>query len=193
MYSELERNLAAAGTGATSLSTADDSYALARWSVLAMASGTRADFDAIYHPDFVNHEAVTEPPAARGTGPAAAWATAQWLRSAYRDVHWTISEVLHSGDLVATYGTMSGTHSGNFTLYDAAGRVERVFPATGRSFEVAQAHFCRVRDGLVVEHWAVRDDMGQAGQLGWIPPSPRYLLACAVATARARRRAGTLP
>ena len=31
-------------------------------------------------------------------------------------------------------------------------------------------------DGLVVEHWANRDDMGTAAQLGWVPPTPRDLL-----------------
>ena len=39
-----------------------------------------------------------------------------------------------------------------------------------------------MRDGLVAEHWAVRDDQGMALQLGWVPPSPWYLLRCAVAT-----------
>jgi hypothetical protein len=28
-----------------------------------------------------------------------------------------------------------------------------------------------MRDGLVVEHWANRDDLGMAMQLGWFDPS----------------------
>lgn len=58
---------------------------------------------------------------------------------------------------------------------------------TGRAFTVRQAHFQRIRDGLVAEHWAVRDDQGMAMQAGWIPPSPRFLLRCGLATRKARR------
>ncbi|MEP6955852.1 MAG: hypothetical protein ABI883_03440 [Chthoniobacterales bacterium] len=39
-----------------------------------------------------------------------------------------------------------------------------------------QTHWFRVRDGAIVEHDAVRDDLGMAKQLGWIPPRPVYLL-----------------
>ena len=39
-----------------------------------------------------------------------------------------------------------------------------------------------------VEHWANRDDMGTAAQLGWVPPSPLYLLRMARAKRRARTR-----
>ena len=49
----------------------------------------------------------------------------------------------------------------------------------------------RVKDGLVIEHWANRDDLGTAGQLGWIPPTPGFLLRCHLATRRARRLART--
>ena len=46
--------------------------------------------------------------------------------------------------------------------------MERVFVPTGKTFTVPQAHFQRITDGLVVEHWAVRDDQGLAVQAGWI-------------------------
>jgi hypothetical protein len=41
----------------------------------------------------------------------------------------------------------------------------------------------------VIEHWANRDDIGTATQLGWVPPSPAYLVRMALATRRARRAA----
>ncbi len=31
-------------------------------------------------------------------------------------------------------------------------------------------------DGQVIEHWAVRDDQGMARQVGWIPPTPTFLI-----------------
>jgi hypothetical protein len=40
----------------------------------------------------------------------------------------------------------------------------------------------------VIEHWANRDDQGTAMQLGWVPPSPWYLVKMALATRRARKR-----
>ena len=40
---------------------------------------------------------------------------------------------------------------------------------------------------MVIEHWANRDDLGNATQLGWIPPTPIFLLRMLLATRRARR------
>ncbi|TQS42983.1 ester cyclase [Cryptosporangium phraense] len=164
--------------------------AIAERSIHLMADGTLEQLREVVHPDATNREAVDEPPDCRGTGPEAFWATALWLRSAYSELAFTVETAAVDGDLVVTYGTMSGRHTGNFTIWTPDGRVERAFAPTGKRFEVHHAHFLRVRDDLVVEHWAVRDDQAQARQLGWIPPTPAYLLRCAVATRRARRSVG---
>jgi hypothetical protein len=82
---------------------------------------------------------------------------------------------------------MSGRQTGPFVTYDAQGRIDQVFPATGRSFAVTQTHLFRVTDGKISEHWANRDDLGQAVQLGWVPPSPAFLLRAAWAKRRLAR------
>lgn len=172
----------------TSSLTRDQQADLVVRSMHAMAGADRREFATFFHPECVNREAVAEPPAARHRGPEAMYATALWLRAAYSDLAFAVDEVAVEGDLVVTHGTMSGRHTGDFVVWTPEGRVQRVFAPTGRRFEVHHAHFCRVRDGLVAEHWAVRDDNAQAVQLGWIPPSPWFLLRCARATRRARRR-----
>ncbi|MFD6161906.1 ester cyclase [Nocardia sp. NPDC060256] len=152
-----------------------------------MADGAIDEFAALIHSQAVNREAVAEPPACRGRGPQAFFASAQWLRSAYADMSWEVHEAVSDGGLVVLHTTMSGRQVGAFVAYDAEGKVAQAFPATGRQFAVTQTHWCRISDGQLIEHWANRDDLGQAMQLGWTPPSPAYLVRMLRATRRARR------
>lgn len=155
----------------------------------AVLSGTAAQLATVIHPDAVNREAIAEPPATRGVGPAAFHATGEWLRTAFSDLVWTTEHSVVEDDLVVTYGTLSGRQTGEFVVWTSEGTVERAFVPTGKTFVARQAHFQRVLDGLVVEHWAVRDDQDMAVQLGWIPPTPAFLFRCHRATKRARRLA----
>jgi predicted ester cyclase len=164
-----------------------DRKELATRAIRIMADGTVADFEAVVHPRARNREADREPAAARGRGPAAFHATALWLRAAYAELSWEIGEVVADGDLVVVHATMSGRQTGTFVVFDDDAVPVRAFPPTGRRFAVTQTHWFRTADGMVVEHWANRDDLGQAAQLGWNPPSPWYLLRTARATRRARR------
>jgi predicted ester cyclase len=147
-----------------------------------------AEAARVIHPESVNHEAVAEPPEARGRGPAAYRATYDWLHAAYAELRWDVQQVLADGDLVAARCVMSGRHTGPFVTYDADGRIDQAFPPTGRSFASTQTHLYRMEDGLIAEHWANRDDLGQAAQLGWIPPSPVFLLRGALLKRRLSRR-----
>ena len=155
-------------------------------SMQAMAHGTYADLNRLTHPEAVNREAVDEPPAASEPGAAGFWATALWLREAFSDLTFTIHEVVEAGDLVIVHNTMSGRHTGDFVGWDH-GEIEVVMPPTGREFASTQTHWMRFRDGLLVEHWANRDDFGTAQQLGWAPPSPAFLFRQVRATRRAKR------
>ena len=155
-----------------------------------MRHGTLEEFAELVHPRARNREAVDEPPAARVPGPAGFHATALWLRDAFADLRWELHDVVVGDDLVVTHCTMSGRHVRPFAAYDATGEVEEVFPPTGREFATTQTHWLRFADGKVVEHWANRDDLGTAKQLGWVPPSPLYLLRMAMAKRRVRRAAG---
>ncbi len=168
-------------------STRDDLVEVAEATIRATIGGTLEELTALTHPDAFNRESAAEPPATRGRGPAAFHATGEWLRAGFSDLVWTTEQSVAEGDLVVTFGTLSGRHTGDFVVWTEDAEVERVFVPTGKPFTVRQAHFQRFRDGLVVEHWAVRDDQGMAMQAGWIPPTPGFLFRCAMATRKARR------
>ena len=165
----------------------DANIALCVHSAMIMADGTLPDFEAVVHPAAVNREARDEPPASRGLGPRAYHATALWLREAFADLRFEVHEAIARDDLVAVHLTMSGVHSGDMIGFDADAHVAQVFPPTGKRFAATHSHWFRVADGMVVEHWANRDDLGTAKQLGWVPPTPLYLLRMALAKRRARR------
>jgi hypothetical protein len=80
-----------------------------------------------------------------------------------------------------------------FIAYSQDGSVDEVFPPTGERFATTQTHWLRIADGKAIEHWANRDDLGTAKQLGWVPPTPRYLVRMALAKRRARRGGVTSP
>lgn len=160
---------------------------VARRSFEIMESGDLADFEELVHPEGFNYEQFDEPPDTRGRGPLAWHATALWLRRAFADLTWNVHHVIAAGDVVAFHCTMSGRHVGPFVAYDEDAQVDEVFPPTGKTFAITQTHWFRVADGQVLEHWANRDDLGMAKQLGWVPPTPAYLLRMALGRRRARR------
>jgi predicted ester cyclase len=153
-----------------------------------MASGDLDELARVVHPEAVNREAKDEPLACRGRGPAAFAATARWLRAAFADLDFDIHDVATDADLVVVHSTMSGRQVGPFVAYDERGKVAQAFPSKGRTLAITQTHWFRTRDGQVVEHWANRDDLGMATQLGWVPPTPAYLWRMVRAKRHARRQ-----
>ena len=77
----------------------------------------------------------------------------------FPDVHWDTLDMVSEGDLVATRLVMTGTHRGEFF---------GIAP-TGRSVRVEGIHMLRIRDGKVIEHLGINDDLGFMRQLGAIP------------------------
>jgi len=171
-------------------SVSADPATVAVRSIHAIAGGTRAEFEPLYHPQAVDRENQIQPPSSRVPGPDGFFATALWLRAGFADLHYDIHHAVACGDLVAVNSTMNGRHIAPWAVYTADGALDTVFPPTNRAFAMTQSHWFRVEDGRVVEHWANRDDLGMGRQLGWIPPSPGFLLRMAMAKrAHARRRA----
>jgi predicted ester cyclase len=171
------------------ISTSIDIKDIALRSIDIMRDGSFADFEDLIHPEAINREAKDEPPECSIPGPAGFYATALWLRAAFSDLRWEPHAVIAEGDLVVVHCTMSGRHTAAFVGYLPDGSVDQAFPPTGEAFATTQTHWLRVRDGKVIEHWANRDDLGTARQLGWVPPSPAYIVRMTRATRRAKREA----
>ena len=74
--------------------------------------------------------------------------------------------VIGDGVLVAQHITLHGTHRGSTMplLADT--------PVSGRPMAWTFIHLWRVVDGMIVEHWACRDDMGLVAQLRDETPAP---------------------
>jgi predicted ester cyclase len=85
-------------------------------------------------------------------------------RTAFPDLHFTIDLLLAEGDTVMCEATLIGTHRGDFPLIPPL-KGPTLAP-NGRRFEVKHIHRFRLKDAKIVEHFAVRDDLGMFQQLG---------------------------
>ncbi len=139
--------------------------------------GTLEDFEEVVHPKTpTTASRWTSPPKPEAAGPPlgtprrCGCATPSPI-STSRSTRWWPRATSWSSN-----NTMSGRHVKAFLDYDEHARVREAFPPTGKRFATKQTHWFRVRDGKVIEHWANRDDMGTALQLGWVPPTPLYML-----------------
>ena len=81
------------------------------------------------------------------------------LRSAFPDFKIRIDRQVAEGDLVVQHVTTTGTMKGAF-----AG-----MPPSGKTATWEAIHITRVKDGKIVEHWQVQDQLGMLRQLGFIP------------------------
>jgi predicted ester cyclase len=167
-----------------------DPVSVAVSSIHTMADGDPANFESLYHPRAVDRENRVQPPSSRGPGPSGFYATALWLRAAFAGLHYDIHHAVADGNLVAVNSTMNGRQVAPWAVYTEDGTVDTVFPPTYKTFAMTQSHWFRIEDGKIVEHWANRDDLGMARQLGWIPPTPAYLFKMARAKRRAKRPSG---
>jgi predicted ester cyclase len=85
------------------------------------------------------------------------------------DVHFAVQEIVAVKESVIVSGEYSGTHLGISQLPTDGGFLAGV-PPTGRKFVVQHIHWFKLKDGLILEHRASRDDLGMMVQLGLISP-----------------------
>ena len=123
-----------------------------------LETGDSAAADRIIAPDFINREADDDPdrPDRGLRGPAGLIATSRWLSETFSDLRFDRHEVIAEDERVVVMATMTGTHTGT---------IHGMSPA-GKRFQQHQFHLFRMRAGQIVEHSALRDDLGLLQQLG---------------------------
>lgn len=90
------------------------------------------------------------------------------LYAVFPDYHWEIQALFGEGDWIALHVIQTGTHLGTPKLPVFGGLIHNVAP-TGKSVSVPNIHIYEMRDGLVLKHSAVRDDLGMMQQMGLLP------------------------
>ena len=123
-----------------------------------LETGDAVVADRIVAPDFINREADDDPsrPDRGLRGPAGLIATSRFLSGAFSDLKFHLHEVVAEDERVVVMATMTGIHTGTV----------QGIPPTGKRFQQRQFHLFRMRAGQVVEHLALRDDLGLLQQLG---------------------------
>jgi len=77
----------------------------------------------------------------------------------------TLHEVVAAGDWVAVRTTCQGVHSAEPEIPVNGGIFVGLKP-TGRSYTDQHMHLFKIVGGRIAEHWANRDDLGVARQIG---------------------------
>jgi len=124
-------------------------------------TGDSVAADRIIAPDFINREVDDDPdrPDRGLRGPAGLIGTSRWLSGSFSDLRFDHHEVVAEDERVVVVATMTDTHTGTF----------RSISPTRKRFQQRQFHLFRMRAGQIVEHLALRDDLGLLHQLGWRP------------------------
>ncbi|MFF4974260.1 ester cyclase [Streptomyces sp. NPDC001083] len=148
-----------------------DTTGLAHGLFRILETGDAALAAEVVGEDFHNREAAVAPAACSIPGPAGVLASSAWMRSAFSDLRFPVLGIAGNDEQVWVRLRMQGRHTGPFVRF-RDGALDQAIPPTGREIDFEQIHVLDLRDGKVVGHEAVRDDITMLGQLGVFPPAP---------------------
>ena len=89
-------------------------------------------------------------------GPAGVKKLAEALLPGIPDMQLPIADLVAEGETVLARLSVMGTHAG-----DLIG-----VPATGKTIEIGVLDLFQIRDGKLIEHWALLDNLGLMRQIG---------------------------
>src|SRR5262245_30517483 len=93
----------------------------------------------------------------------------QDVLTTFPDVKMAPLNIVAEGDWVVAHCMFSGTHKGIGQSHLVHEGLLAGVPPTGKSFKTRHIHMFRMENGLIVEHWAARNDVDMARQLGLLP------------------------
>jgi ketosteroid isomerase-like protein len=133
----------------------DENKALVRRQFELLNAGDVEGAAGLWAPESFNH--------GRKTDPGGLTKVYESLRSLH-EKH-TLHELIGEGDWVAVRTTCKGVHSSTPEIPVNGGIFAGLEP-TGRSYAVQHIHLFRIVNGKLAEHWANRDDLDAARQIG---------------------------
>ena len=110
--------------------------------------------DELVHDEFVEHEEFPGLP----PGKESIRFFVTTMREAFPDLTTTVEDIIVEDNKVVSRLRFSGTHRGEF------GGI----PPTGKKIDVQAIDIVAYRDGKLIEHWGVTDQMAMMQQLGVI-------------------------
>ena len=112
--------------------------------------------DELLDPQYINHTpSVPNPP----PGPDGLKPIVAAIRKGFPDLHYEIKEIIVNDSMAVARVIMTGTQKDS--LFD--------LPPTGKKITVNQINIEKIRNGRVVEHWRVTDELTMMKQLGVVP------------------------
>jgi steroid delta-isomerase-like uncharacterized protein len=117
--------------------------------------GNFRTLEEIIDPSYINHNPSTPDPQ---PGPAGLKPIILAMRQGVPDLTYTIEETIITPERIVARVLVRGTHSG--TLFG--------IPASGKKFEIRQVNVEYIKNGKIVEHWRVTEELQWMRQLGVI-------------------------
>jgi len=111
--------------------------------------------DELFSPDAVEHQR------GNASGAGGIKAVIRALRGWFSDLRLDIEDIVAHEDMVWFRNRATGTNDGPFMG----------FPPTHRKIDITVIDIVRIKDGRIVEHWGVPDQLGALVQLGLFGPT----------------------
>ena len=130
-----------------------ENIANSRRIIEAFSTGDPDVIDELVAPDCIEHQRGNNP------GSEGAKEVIRFLHRGMSDFSLTIEDLVADGDKVWTRNRARGVNTGSIMGN----------PPSGRSVEVDVIDILRFRDGKLVEHWGIADQLGLMLQIGAVP------------------------
>jgi steroid delta-isomerase-like uncharacterized protein len=144
--------------GRASMSIEENKATARRWSEELWGQGNLAVADEIVAPDYVRHDTGDPFPA---RGPDDLKKIVGMLRGMLPDLEIEVEDIIAEDDKVVVRYTGVATDTQGYMGQEP----------TGKTVRAPAIQIFRFDDGMIVESWAVRDDLGTLRQLGLAPPA----------------------